>query len=203
MASYTVKRCPHCFYRLGTSRQLITIKYESPLKTCPKCHKQYIDKDCKELGLYDKLPIFAKTPMSIENLVSMVIVLLISCVFLDSGAAYVGKILMALDAAWITMSFVLWPQRKKKMEEELKKSIHRLSNPSYAMTLRSAGLKVPEEYINPEKHRMIMQNEDSEKSCCERCGIHLREEQFKKLDEKIYCNSCYNITLQEKRIGEK
>ena len=199
MASYTIKRCPHCNYRLGTSRDLFPIKFQSPLKVCPKCHKNYIDKDCKELGLYDETPIIAKLPMSMENIATMVIILTISIVFFKFGEVSIGRILMAVDVAWVAISFALWPQRKKKIEEEIQKSIVRLSNPSYAMALKSAGLSVPEKYLNPEKHKMILQNEAGAKSCCERCGIYLREEQFRKLDGKIYCNTCYNITLKEKK----
>lgn len=199
MASYTIKRCPNCNYRLGSTTQLFPMKFESPLKTCPKCHKHYIDNDCKELGLYDEIPFFAKLPMSLENIATMVIILIISVVFFEFGEVSIGGILMAVDVAWVAISFALWPQRKKKIEEEIQKSIARLSNPSYAMALKSAGLSVPEKYLNPEKHKMILQNEAGVKSCCERCGIHLREEQFKKLDGKIYCNTCYNITLKEKK----
>lgn len=50
---YKMKRCPYCGRQIDMAAigMKFKVAYGSPFRTCPKCHKEYIDRDYQEVAL--------------------------------------------------------------------------------------------------------------------------------------------------------
>ena len=57
--------------------------------------------------------------------------------------------------------------------------------------LKATGFKLPKKEKN--YYGKLNAANQTQSYTCEKCGIHLREDQTRFRDGKAYCNSCYNL----------
>ena len=158
---YTTKKCPHCNFPYTIWEAKGEAHYGSPILTCEKCRKPFVDKDYREIAIdgprdSDTKKIYPYTIfICVFSLIFSIPVLV-----LFSMGAY-GTIenddLWLLLAAVIFLSWAIYSvirdiKSYEKRQEYLKKekaaSEERLSNYNYARFLKDIGYDVPQKYLD-------------------------------------------------------
>lgn len=148
--------CPHCGGPL-TPHADDDYLYGSPIQTCPKCGKQYLDKH------YHEAEIDGFHEADVSNKAVGKEVLIFGACALVLGLLNVlsfstGRIRPALLLFFILAVVVLFSSlkkaakvvtgvRKKELEKERQASALRLQDKTYAFTLKELGYTVPEKYL--------------------------------------------------------
>jgi len=148
---YQTGQCPNCgaTISIGISN---SHNYGSPLQTCPKCSKIYVDKTFHEIEIEGIRECDVSTKGSAGLMVGSAIAAIVSLllfsfishlglivVFLFSVIAFVYTI---VDAIKIKSG-----KAKAELEAERQKSIQRLQNKEYAHAMKQLGYNVPEKYL--------------------------------------------------------
>lgn len=182
--TYTTKSCPHCgtvYQRLDSTRHY----YGSPLRTCDKCRKTFVDKDYVEMACQEQIEYVPKRVNAIDyiSIIVGIIILLISplnTIDGDSSLMYlfVGMgLLLLIGGVYMTVSDIRnYDKRCQEQEDELRKSEQRLSDPDYVMALLKIGyyvpLKIKENAILCDKARQLCESIwESTFKYCDSTGI--------------------------------
>ncbi len=151
------KTCPHCrkVYETRTvsawGRQPTAEDcwvFGMPLKSCPNCHRLFIDRDVQELALtpprrQDTAPVGGST-LRVAALGAV-----LGAVLYAGGQPVPAMVAGGAAVLSVVADLALYPYRMKKLEAERAASRKRLSDPAYARALKDAGYAVPEEYLKP------------------------------------------------------
>lgn len=155
--SIPVKKCRQCGAELGVSLPEGS-EYGSPIRVCPTCHTQYVDRAYREIAV-DGLTESDRNPKaSFRDAFIMLAVALGLAVLLFVGYVYGRRLylgILVIDVLlWLGVGYSVSDTIKKKTgkkEEELARlraeSEARLRDPEYARTLQKLGYSVPEEYL--------------------------------------------------------
>ena len=151
----TTVNCPHCQTSYGPANAFF---YGSPLKTCKKCGKQYVDRRYHEIALEGARQEDIN-PSSKENKKSAIATLIISIAMLFGGVLllFFGRlsiILFLFGGLGIIISISMFKdgtrrgieKKKSEIENELLMSVQRMQNPQYVQALRIAGYTIPEDF---------------------------------------------------------
>ena len=140
-----VNLCPNCggvlYYRFAASDG----EYGCPFRPCPGCGIEYFDPRWKEPAL-EKEPKLPELPRTVWGYVGLGLAFLLGAVFM-AGYRLELVLLGALMLALSVWSGLEWrrelPERRAKLEEELKASAARVAKASYLERLMQNGVKVP------------------------------------------------------------
>lgn len=152
---YTTKKCPYCNHTYSFM-QPKSYSYGSPLQVCRRCGKYYVDKDFKEIAISGirKIDTMRITPFSI--IASLLFTpLFVSSIYMqfyqpDNMSLFA---LITFGAFDIFAFYSIYndcssfKERQKYLIDEQHRSIARLKNPSYALTLKNLGYDVPKQYL--------------------------------------------------------
>lgn len=150
-----IEKCPACGAQIR--EKCNAWAYGSPVKVCPKCKKEFLDKRFREVAVegFDRRSVnpsfylkgififLAFTLLSVLVLVLMIKftgtyrVKVLYCI----GGGILGTIVCIL--LYIRVKFGFEEKEREKYMEESRK---RLENKSYAEKLRAYGYNVPEQY---------------------------------------------------------
>ncbi|MBQ7904015.1 MAG: hypothetical protein IJ362_09820 [Oscillospiraceae bacterium] len=160
---YTTKKCPYC-KTIYENYSSITegAHLGSPLITCKKCKKIFIDKEMEELALKPFSELKKKYSMlrlmsSLWNIFTFVFILFSYMIFsgnlkFDSSFESIFMLVLYCGCGIFTLSIIksITIDRQKIIDgykQEYAKSEIRLSDPHYALALKQAGYSVPEKYL--------------------------------------------------------
>jgi len=145
MTSVT-SRCPHCFYTIRIGKRPGDYSYGSPLQTCPKCNKGYIDNYYREIECEGIRPssLWRVQPFGI---VFLSIAFFLLLVFIFSGAGLNTYIIILFLLIVPAIDIIGYGNRMDRIKKEEELSKQRLSNEAYAVALKKAGYYVPDEYL--------------------------------------------------------
>lgn len=138
--------CPHCSHENNSHRNENNTNYGSPLITCEKCGKQYLD-TVREIAL-NGVSVFEKLPARPAGLVVLIAGFIFFCTTISHGFLKrtknfaLGVFLMAVGLFWIFTDIRSHQKRKTILEEERKASEARCSDPAYVETLKKLGYKI-------------------------------------------------------------
>lgn len=144
--------CPHCkgIVESGKNRQR---QYGSPIRTCPRCGRTYLDDNFAEAGLLSEKEVKERAFSWFS-----IIVVLMGGFFLFFGIKELtvslialGIILVALGLFSIISNLKYEPSEDEKFQNELRESKQRLSNPQYVIALYELGYSIPSEMFNKAK----------------------------------------------------
>ncbi len=151
MAANFSYSCPYCKYHIKTTSA--PIRFCSPLHTCPKCGKIYVDPYCEELALKPYKPL-TTLQMLVSNLApgigSAIIPTLIVYFITKSDLATLLAFCISsvvLSLLWFVSSLRNPSIGEARRLADWKKSDQRLQNPQYAATLKNLGYNVPAHYL--------------------------------------------------------
>lgn len=116
---YTHGTCPYCNAKIFPYSAEEWL-YGSPIKTCKKCSKNYIDNRYHEIAVEGAAP----NTLSVKRNVIGIIVMLIDLIRIITGT------------------------KAKKLEKLRIESVKRLQDKNYAQELFLIGYCVPEEYLS-------------------------------------------------------
>ena len=153
-------KCKGCGKKLLTYSQASLRKYESPLKSCPKCGMAYADPRCREIAVEG-------IPSDTFNIPAYVIMGVFGGLILYRGIHVLGmrqlgtpdQIQWLLPAMLILIGIILVAGgiievisittgvKKRKYERLTEESEKRLADRNYAYTLKELGYDVPENYL--------------------------------------------------------
>lgn len=150
----TKKHCPHCghiYQRYTNHDKHIIIGSGCPIITCPKCSKEFIDKDIKE-------PAFSSSPeeVNIFNILTaplypfgiVGIVLLIIGIANTMIGVIIGSLIpFALYAYLLYIGIKNKDDISKDTMYNYNKSKERLSNKDYVILLLNLGYPVPKSFL--------------------------------------------------------
>jgi hypothetical protein len=159
MAQYEITKCPHC----GNTIDFLKLKgpkaYGTPLITCNKCNKPFIDKNIIEIAIDGIRPV---DKMRIEP--ASFITLLMGCFSIYAGYLNITDSLnddksmswlffiigglFILGSLWSIIDHLINYKKNQLMLQQMKlESEKRLSNYTYALLLKQAGFNVPDKYL--------------------------------------------------------
>ena len=147
--------CPYCGKGIPSNGQM---QFGSPVQTCKRCKKQYVDTSYQELaisGIPDAV-FSVKNRLKLLALLGVIFVvaagLTVQCIVTQGSVPVKGFIASVLTLPMCV--YVLWDilqiktgRKLKKMERKREESEARLSDPVYAQTLHDAGYAVPERFL--------------------------------------------------------
>ena len=149
------KTCPHCrkVYETRTvsawGRQITAEDrwvFGMPLKSCPSCHRLFIDPDVQELALTEPRK-KDKALVSGGSLRLAALGVALAAVLYAGGQRATALAIGGVAVLTVIADLALYPYRMKKLDREREASRQRLSDPAYAKALKDAGYKVPEAYL--------------------------------------------------------
>ena len=159
---YKTKRCPYCGKQIDMAAigMKFKVAYGSPFRTCPKCHKEYIDRDYREVALESAKAKALKMPKVRSGIVWFEVLLLCSLgMQLTSAYASMTTVIPILAVAVILLVWELHGSAKrhseweKELAKELAASKERLQDPAYLMELKKLDYPVTEDMIRRAKNR--------------------------------------------------
>ena len=150
MATYYTKSCPYCGYKYMINSP-VKHQYGSPIRTCQNCGNVYNDRDFIEMS-FQKPFQYREHPISLLSVIWLSISILftyISYSVLNDGL-YIVACFLSCFGAVILMILEASDYRNRVawQEEELIRSIERVSDPFYVLTLLRIGCKVPRDKMN-------------------------------------------------------
>lgn len=148
-------QCPYCKADRHVKSDAL-ISYGSPLKTCSRCKKIYIDPYCKELALEPYRP-HSTSKLFWSNLFSAIgldVFVSVIVLFAANSETIAGITFgIGFPVCWGLM-FLHSLRNRKKIEQNHHKtwtdSDKRLKNPQYAVLLANLDYKVPVQYLPPD-----------------------------------------------------
>lgn len=145
-------QCPYCKADRHVKSDTL-ISYGSPLKTCSKCKKIYIDPYCKELALEPYRP-HSTSKLFVSNLFSAIgldVIITVIVMFATQSEQITGITLgIGFPVCWVLLFLhSLWNRKKIEQNhyEIWKASDKRLQNQRYAALLANLDYPVPKEYL--------------------------------------------------------
>lgn len=143
--------CPHCQSRQSEPENRWC--YGSPIRTCPKCHGEFLDKRYTELAV-SGIP---EKQLSVKRDLIFILIGLgfIAVGFLLSiirGGWNIKSSVISIDGGFMALCFIvdvisiLTGSKLKKLEKLKGQSEERLRNYEYAEKLVNLGYNVPNEY---------------------------------------------------------
>lgn len=165
MARYVTKSCPYC----GNKYQIlapVSRYYGSPLRTCSKCKKQYIDKDFIEVAA-DKLNAYKPSIVSAWSVLTFVIFTFFSFVGITLGHS-IGFLLVVFAFGSVPMILDAWQydERIKQYKKEYEESKKRLEDPHYVLFLaRLESQDIPIEMIRAAHAKIESEKKNSQQMC--------------------------------------
>ena len=156
MATHITKKCPQCgkIYSYdsypGVPSKDNRTQYGSPIRKCQLCGSIFKDDDYREIAVDGIRPVDTSF-ISPYSILSLVIGALAIYTSIYMGYSWVWYILLLLVIFGFSplLDILSYRDRKKIFEEERIKSEERLSDPTYAETLKELGYNVPEKYLPP------------------------------------------------------
>ncbi len=155
MATYTKKFCPHCrhmYQSYSTGTKNMVVANGCPIITCPRCGKQFLDKDIKEPAFYDS-PKEVTIPKMIISLLftpfglAGMFLLIMSIVYKSPVEALISLLPFSGYGYLLYVSI----KNKKKINEdtirEYEESKDRLSDKEYVVLLLDLGYRVPRSFL--------------------------------------------------------
>lgn len=207
---YKTKKCPHCNHAYTVFEPKREGHYGSPLLTCEKCGKHFVDKDYREIAV-DGIRDVDKKKIAPGSIVLFLFWLLFffaevmlflngQSIIFDNKRSFAELIIVLLIALFllyqIISNYKAYNIRQEILEKERLASESRLQNYQYALFLKQLGYSVPKKYLDPNKavDRMI----DTTIPPTE--GDTSKEKQSN-LSEKpiLFCNKC-GERLQENSL---
>lgn len=157
------KKCPFCgkvynydFYNGYPSKENQTI-YGSPVKTCKRCNKVFLDNHYREIAIYGVREVDLKK-VSPHTIVYSLLGLAVSLGCLFSGISngedfhtIVGCVFLVGSAYMFFSELLGYKKRMKWLEQERIESEERLANLSYAILLKNNGYPVPDRFLRKNK----------------------------------------------------
>lgn len=149
------KKCPHCgkVYSKrtvsGSNAEDKLIKFGNVFVTCQACGKSFVDSDIYELAVMDPPARFVRR----FDPGSVALAIVFGClgiVALFGIEKPLGAFLACVGIAVVllVLDFLRYRRNTKTVETERERSRERLKkNPQYALALKQAGFKVPNEYL--------------------------------------------------------
>lgn len=151
-----VNCCPHCGQEI-TSHADDDYLYGSPIRTCPKCGGQYLDKHYHEAAVegFQESDTSGKAAMKDVLIFGAVMLFLglANLVSLSTGRIRPAILLIFLVSIAVFFSTlkksakVVTGLRKKELDAEMEASVRRLEDKEYAQTLKQLGYAVPGRYL--------------------------------------------------------
>ena len=149
-------KCPHCNAAIEGTFKNVYI-YGSPIRTCKKCKKQYLNRHFHEIAIDGIRP----EDLSTKNNGKMILGTLISSIFFgtatvftySSGRMFALSLILALASVFFFFGMILdtikvkTGKKAKEFEKKGQESRQRLQNKEYALTLARLGYPVPGEYL--------------------------------------------------------
>lgn len=168
---YKTKKCPHCNHAYTVFEPKGEGHYGSPLLTCEKCGKHFIDKDYREIAV-DGIRDVDKKKIAPGSIVLFLFWLLFffaevilflngQSIIFDNKRSFAELIIVLLIALFllyqIISNYKSYNIRQEILEKERLASESRLQNYQYALFLKQLGYSVPKKYLDPNKavDRMI------------------------------------------------
>lgn len=160
---YKMKRCPYCGRQIDMAAigMKFKVAYGSPFRTCQKCHKEYIDRDYREVALESAKAKALKIPKVRPGIIWFEVLLLCSLgMQLTSAYASMTTVIPILAVAVILLVWELHGSAKRQSEwekelaEELAASKERLQDPAYLTELKKLDYPVTEDMIWRAKSRV-------------------------------------------------
>lgn len=153
MASYDIKRCPSCqkpyernFYS-GKPKPEEKIRYGSPVKVCPSCGHEFIDRDYREIAL-EGIPNMSDYKRFAPGTILYTILSCGLALFTYYIEFRILPVIFLLLGCIITGSdLVTYQKRQNHLKKEILASQTRMKDPSYARKLASYGYTVPPEFL--------------------------------------------------------
>lgn len=153
MAANYSYHCPYCKHHIKTTSA--PVRFESPLKPCPKCSKIYVDPYSRELALIPYRP-YSTTKLLVSNLMpgigsAIIPTLIVYFVTKSDLAGWLsfGVCSVVFWLLWFFSSLRNPAQEETKRFAQWQESDQRLQNPEYAATLKKLGYNVPAQYLHP------------------------------------------------------
>lgn len=160
---YKMKRCPYCGRQIDLAAigMKFKVAYGSPFRTCPKCHKEYIDRDYREVALESAKAKALRMSKVRPGIIWFEVLLLCSLgMQLTSAYASMTTVIPILAVAVILLVWELHGSAKRQSEwekelaKELAASKERLQDPAYLMELKKLDYPVTEDMIRRAKNRV-------------------------------------------------
>ena len=125
---YKMKRCPYCGRQIDMAAigMKFKVAYGSPFRTCPKCHKEYIDRDYQEVALESAKAKAFRMPKVRPGILWFEVLLLCSLGMQLTGAyASMTTVILILAVAVILLVWELHgsAKRQSEWEKELAKEL--------------------------------------------------------------------------------
>lgn len=207
MATYTHKRCPHCgklYETYSTHTKNFSNHSGSPFLTCKFCGKTFVDKDIKEPALKP----YSDSGFSIFNCIfaffwpfGVAGIILTGCTISpETSSVGVGIAALIVDAIYLLLTGHSIKNRKqlqKENKQEYEQSLERLKKPQYAMALKKAGFKVPEQFL---KENIVISDTNAEEdtySEIEQPAIHEEQQPPKQVSNNQEKYKKYDIEFIE------
>lgn len=159
---YKTKRCPYCGKQIDMAAigMKFKVAYGSPFRTCPKCHKEYIDRDYREVAFESAKAKALKMPKVRPGILWFEVLLLCSLgIQLTSADTSMTTVIPILAVVVILLVWELHGSAKRQSEwekelaKELEASKERLQDPAYLMELKKLDYPVTEDMIRRAKNR--------------------------------------------------
>lgn len=154
---YQTVKCTNCGSTLSINAPGSAYFYGSPIRSCPKCGRQYLDKNYHEIEIdgIQKTDISNKgaAGLLIGSLAAAVIFGVLFIFFLSRGRLHFGTLIATVISLLIFIFGLVDAikiksgSKQKELEKEHQQSILRLQNKEYAHTLKKLGYQVPEKYL--------------------------------------------------------
>lgn len=148
MARHRISRCPHCMQQIDT-RGLTTYRLGSPFRNCPRCGKEYVDKEYHELAIeeYKKPPFIKDNPLFVICGLFLWACFMAGAILNEQWGFFAFLMMIFAVPAGGYAIYVFGGFKKKKIDREKQASLQRLQDPLYRAKLRAIGYSVPEEGI--------------------------------------------------------
>ena len=154
---YVTKKCPHCGHTYTFMHAGSDTSFGSPIMTCEKCGKLFIDKDRKEIAIEgitkEDIPVHSGNTIAAVMFLSIFEPVVLYYLFYDGIDQYWWlSIVLTLFLIFSWLQYYAekasYSTRLKEFEIAKMESEGRVSNVHYAMLLKNLGYDVPEKYLN-------------------------------------------------------
>ncbi len=154
---FVILECPHCGKK--TKENCNAWAYGSPVKVCPECKNEFLDKRFTEVAIEGFERRIVDPSIFLKGMVFFAAMTLL-CIFLfifmvKFNGWYPTKIIGCIGIGVLGTLFcavmfvrVKFGFEEKGMEKYIKESEERLKNREYAEKLKSYGYEVPDKYLN-------------------------------------------------------
>lgn len=142
--TYVTKRCPHCSQSYSVLKPKSDYEYGSPLRSCSRCNKMFIDKSYREIAItgVDDIDNRRFAPGTVIAIIFSFFVTFMG--FLESNIyAQIGGPILICLFGWMLISEISdYPKRQAYMQKQTEESYKRMSDPSYVEALGLCGYDV-------------------------------------------------------------